>query len=530
MATILIGADRRQSAARHRPGTSSGLLKIFDTVLATALLFIFAGGPCSGESTEASPGARPQVAAPPESLKLDPFYKKFLSSEGLPIISSDKVPDAALVRADYLINHMLAGLVIGAEEGVTEIPEYSHMKPKAFWDERSRGFGGRIVSCGEENLLSYPVDRYDDESIFVHEFAHCIHGLGLRRIDKSFNDKLRQTYDKALSKGLWKNTYAASNPGEYWAEGVQSWFDANRQNNYNHNHVNTRKELEAYDPDLAQLIAETFRRTDDTDWRCKPLAQQPQVTSPPESLSCDPFYTKYVRVRGLPVLGSASVSDAALLDANYLIRKMFAYRHDILKAIIEADIRFVVIGVKEKVTDLPEYNDLKPGRRWNRLRRGPDYSPELPVISCSEENLLNHPGDRRSAESLLIRQFARALHRITGLRDVDEKSESKPKQQYELGLTRMDRRFDDKLKGLFENAAQKGLWKETLAAKNHNEYWAEGVQSWFDANRENGRDHNHVNTRRELEAYDPDLAALIAEVFRHTERVDWRYQPPDLRK
>jgi len=509
-----------------------------------ALLLGLGHSLCLGESAGANRTALPQVTAPPESIKLYPFYKKYVSCGGLPIISSEKVSDAALLKAHELIGKMLAArpdvlkemveadvrlVVIGANEGVTEIPEYSHMKPKAFWDERSRGFGGRIVSCGEENLLCYPVDRYDDESIFVHEFAHCIHGFGLRRIDKDFNSKLRELYDKAISKGLWKLTYAASNPGEYWAEGVQSWFDCNRQNNYNHNNINTREELKTYDPELAGLIAEAFRHTEETDWRYEPVAKQPQVTTPPESLECNPFYKKYVRVRGLPVLASEKVSDEALLEANYLIRQMFAYRHDILKAIIEADVRCVVIGENEKVTDIPEYGSLKRKKWWNNQRRSPGYNRRRPIISCTEENLLNRPGDRNADESILIRKFARAMHKITGLREVDKEFESRKKQQYELHVKRMDKEFDEKLAALFAKAQKNGLWEATLGGKDRNEYWAEGVQSWFDANREGGRQHNDVNTREELEAYDPGLAKLVAEVFRHSERVDWRYRPDGLR-
>jgi len=52
------------------------------------------------------------------------------------------------------------------------------------------------------------------------------------------------------------------------------------------------------------------------------------------------------------------------------------------------------------------------------------------------------------------------------------------------------------------------------------------VQSWFDNNRENDHDHNHVNTRTELEAYDPRLAALCREVFGDTEL---RYTKPATR-
>ena len=62
-----------------------------------------------------------------------------------------------------------------------------------------------------------------------------------------------------------------------------------------------------------------------------------------------------------------------------------------------------------------------------------------------------------------------------------------------------------------------GLWKGKYASVNHHEYFAEGVQSWFDNNRENDHDHNHVNTRAELLEYDPGLAALCREVFGDTE-------------
>jgi hypothetical protein len=62
-----------------------------------------------------------------------------------------------------------------------------------------------------------------------------------------------------------------------------------------------------------------------------------------------------------------------------------------------------------------------------------------------------------------------------------------------------------------------GLWKGKYASVNHHEYFAEGVQSWFDNNRENDHDHNHVNTRKELLEYDAGLAALCKEVFGETE-------------
>ncbi len=88
--------------------------------------------------------------------------------------------------------------------------------------------------------------------------------MGLRDVDKTFDGRLRAAYDQAIAGGLWKNTYAATNRMEYWAEGVQSWFDCNQVKNSQHNGENTREKLQKYDPRLADLLAEVFK---DNAWR-----------------------------------------------------------------------------------------------------------------------------------------------------------------------------------------------------------------------------------------------------------------------
>ncbi len=234
--------------------------------------------PAASEIQKFSPDKAP-ITHPPAALNTDPFYKKCLSVGGLPVLSSERVSDAALREAAYLIKHMVehkpailkamvkAGVrivVMHPNEMTTDIPEQRHMKPKKFWDLRARGLGGRITSCGAENLLNLPGDRYCTENILIHEFAHCMHGYGLRRIDRSFDKRLKAAYEKALDKGLWKGTYAATNRSEYWAEGVQSWFNTNRENDSLHNHVNTREEMKAYDPGLTALLKEVYG---DGPWR-----------------------------------------------------------------------------------------------------------------------------------------------------------------------------------------------------------------------------------------------------------------------
>ncbi len=210
-------------------------------------------------------------------FKLDAFYQKHLDAGGLPIVSSGKVRDEALREAAWILDQVLAGrddirqalakngvrlVVMAHDEYTTDVPEHAKLTPKDYWDRRARGLGpspeAPAVSCGEENLLCFPGDHYAKENILIHEFAHAIHQMGLNTVDPTFEPRLKQAFARALNLGKWKGFYAASNPAEYWAEGVQSWFGNNRENDPSHNHVNTRAELLEYDPELAALCREVF--------------------------------------------------------------------------------------------------------------------------------------------------------------------------------------------------------------------------------------------------------------------------------
>lgn len=254
------------------------------------LLFVvlsFAGG--AERISAENPATKITVGDPPAVLKLVPFYKKSADAEGIPVVSSEKVPDKALVAAAELVRNMLANrpdlrkaliagnvriAVMSKSEVTTDIPEHSKLKPKENWDQRARGLGGTpfipTTSCAEENLLGYQDDRYNGENILIHEFAHTIHEVGMKAFDKEFDGRLKKLYDKAMGKGLWKETYAATNHKEYWAEGVQSYFNSNLQADPPdgiHNHVRTREQLQKYDPELAELIDQVFAKNP---WRWLP--------------------------------------------------------------------------------------------------------------------------------------------------------------------------------------------------------------------------------------------------------------------
>ncbi len=232
-------------------------------------------------ATTAAAGDLPlRVTEVPAALKLDPFYQKHVSANGYPVVGSAKVSDYAMLEAAYLVNMMLAKrpdvreamirsgsrlVVMAHDEFTTNVPEHRHLKPKDHWDRRARGLGGSktdpVCSCAEENLLGFTGDPYHAECILIHEFAHNMHLRGLVNVDPTFDDRLRTAYKKAMAKGLWKDKYAAMNHHEYFAEGVQSWFDNNRPPDHDHNHVDTRAELKAYDPALAAFCEEVFGET-----------------------------------------------------------------------------------------------------------------------------------------------------------------------------------------------------------------------------------------------------------------------------
>lgn len=496
------------------------------------------------------PTRTPAVTPPPESFfekvrerdrhAAREFYKKHVEVGGMPVVAAAEVADLALVRAYNIATGVLAGradllramvdsgmylVIIGKDQVYTDLPENRNAPNPDYLNERVRGTGGLPTSFGEENLLSLPLDRYDDESIAVHEFCHTIDGA-LGRIDPTWKDRKTATYRHAIDKGLYKDTYCGSNEGEYWAEIAQAYFDCNRVNNYNHGPVGRREQLKVYDPEGYELVRSTFKLAPDRDWRYRWLQALPNVQAPPAKFNVDPYYTKFTWAREFTVLGRGA-SDAAMLKANDTIRKMFAYRQDILKALIADRARLVVLGPGEKLSDLPEYKKLR-GEHPDHTARLLDYSPEMKLMAVGQENVLSDLGsDPYATGCQVIRVFAKAIYRVTGTRPVDPNWEKrKDVQQYELRVQRMDVRFDKRLATLHAAAMKRGQWKGTAAVHGRVDYWAEGVTAYFDATGQGTPPNDAarpITTRESLKRYDPGLFELVDETMGYRGKVDWRY-------
>jgi hypothetical protein len=471
------------------------------------------------------------------------FYKKHLDLNGVSVASAGEVSDAALERTYYIVSHMLAGrldilhamasngtrlIIIGKDQLYSDMPEYRHIENPAYFNERVRGTGGfRVTSFGEENLLNLLLDRYDDESISVHEFCHTIDDA-LASIDPTWHGRLRKTFRHALDKGLWKNAYAGSNPAEYWAEICQAYFDCSRINNWNHAAIASREQFKMYDPEGYALVKTAFNFTPENDWRYVPYQLQPSIIAPPAKFGIDPYYTKFTWAREFTVVGSAKASDQALLKANDTIRKMFAYRHDILKALIAAGVKLVVLGNDEALTELPDYKNAPDQTNWDNTVRLHEYTAASKTLVVPEQNLLGTVDDPFQGKSMVIREMASAIYHVTGLRPEDPNWDHRDRdvQQYEMRVKRMDERFDHRLQENYTNAMAKGMWKGTPAVHDRVEYWAEGVLAYFDAagagDPPNDQPHPII-TREQLRSYDPALCALVEETMAYNGHQDWRY-------
>ena len=244
------------------------------------LLGVLAGGAAdtsSAKPAESGVAARPLITPiePPESG----FYAKRLDYEGIVIKAPTNVVDEALFAARDRLAMMLGCLpsvrarlreagaelhIIGRDQVTTDLPEWRHDKGKPLAeyhgltrDERTRGMGGLMTSCGEENLLKLERDRYRGRDICVHEFAHNILGHGVPR---AVRDKVREQHRRSLERGLWAGSYAASNEHEFFAE-LSMWYFGTRGDlgMKGAKPENGREGLKRYDPEAFALLDEFYR-------------------------------------------------------------------------------------------------------------------------------------------------------------------------------------------------------------------------------------------------------------------------------
>jgi hypothetical protein len=483
------------------------------------------------------------------------FYTQTVSAGGFPIVASAKVNPYALKEAAYLIDMMLAKrpdvrtamiksgarfCIIGHHEFTTDLPEFVRFgeKPhrdfpelsgKEYWDARARGTGGSqtdpFCTCAEENLLGYPGDPYAAECIPIHEFAHCIHLRGLENVDPTFDPRLKAAYDAAMQAGLWKGAYASVNYHEYFAEGVQSWFDDNRENDNEHNHVNTRAELLEYDPGLAAICREVFGET--IIKYTKPAtrltghlagydpAQAPTFVWPERLKKAKAAISAKVKARNAKAKAEGERELCELAGWSIRISKALQISHReateraliLLKAQLDEIVRVVpapaVVELKKVPIYLsPEYPGVRPkaeyhpGAGWLR-EHGRDPAMEKAVEITS---VLTFDASVKRMPMVVLHELAHAYQdRVLGFdhvaivaayeRAIAGGQYDRVERQDAEGHKHMDRAY---------------------ALTNPQEYFAESTEAFF------GRNDFFPYTRDQLKEHDPEMFALLEKVWNRT--------------
>jgi len=290
------------------------------------------------------------------------------------------------------------------------------------------------------------------------------------------------------------------------------------------------------------------------------------------------FFKKGTVTQDILIATSERVADLAHQEAAYLFDMVIkTLKPEIAQRIRDDKVLCILVAHDELTSDIPQFKSDKTGQElafYNWRQRGfLTQVDDRRVVFFAEEDVMEYKGGMQ-IESILIHEFGHVIQ-FAGF---DDSMEKRLTESYEAAKAkgiwndgRAAQRFrrikgdepvnlldalakafpkispallrscleggdilvngqavkvDAKVTGKDEVLIMFGGAKECYAIKNQAEYFAEGVQAWFDTNRTMDHDHNHIHTRSQLKKYDTGLADLCAEILGDTE---WRFVSPRLR-
>ena len=306
-------------------------------------------------------------------------------------------------------------------------------------------------------------------------------------------------------------------------------------------------------------------------YEVKPLSKE--VT---DEYKLDPeFFKKGTMVQEILIATSVKVTDYTHLEAAYLFDKMMAdLKPEIAQRIRDQKVLCILVAHDELTSDVPQFKSKKTGKGldfYNWRQRG--FLTKVDkryVVFFSEEDVMEYKGGMQ-IESILIHEFGHVIHgagfdeklkkrwtetfenakskglwkdgyaaqrfrRVEGDQPVvllDALVKAFPEQSPDLLRKCLDggdilvngKPTNSKVKVNGEDKVRIvfGGEKDCYASKNRAEYFAEGVQAWYNTNRTMDHDHNHIETRAQLKKYDPMLAKLCEDLLGNGQ---WRFVSP----
>ncbi len=290
------------------------------------------------------------------------------------------------------------------------------------------------------------------------------------------------------------------------------------------------------------------------------------------------FYKKCTMVQDILIATSDKVPDVTHREAAYLFDKVMSnINKDVARRIRGKKVLCVLVGHDELVSNVPQFPSDKKGKEldfYNWRNRGfLATKDDRPTVLFSEEDVMEYEGGMQ-IESILIHEFGHVIDGTGFDKELHERLDkvfknAKDKGIYNDGyaaqkfrrvtsetpvslLEALVKSFPDQSEEFLKKCLDGGDVlvnektvkadakvtkddkvlivfggpKQCYAAGNRAEYWAEGVQDWYDTNRTMDHDHNHIHTREQLKTYDPELAKLCEDVLGDT---PWRFVSPRVR-
>ena len=198
-------------------------------------------------------------------------YTQRREASGFTIVANAKVDPEALDEAAATVQHVFRNndledelvaegayvIVADEDQGVLDLPEF-----RCLDSARAQSFYSHV--CGVADRADYPVVTVNELdllgnrkgpcgglNILYHELGHLVQGWTLGPAD--YID-IRLFFQDAISAGKYKNSYASTNPNEYFAEATQAYFlSAERGSGRD------RDWLAEYDPQIYKLVDRLYR-------------------------------------------------------------------------------------------------------------------------------------------------------------------------------------------------------------------------------------------------------------------------------
>jgi hypothetical protein len=187
------------------------------------------------------------IIPPPKGVH--PFYKKYINADGVVIVSSENVPDPALLAArkfvlflsskrpdvhKAMLMHNPRISIMAINETASDLPEFGPRSDGEWGLGQMPGDPTTLVSV---KGICFPGNNDYFANALIHEFVHMIHNMGMLEAEPEVLNEIYEAYLNAIKKGQFIppkdeplegiTLFDAYGDDEYFTHAVNAWYDLN---------------------------------------------------------------------------------------------------------------------------------------------------------------------------------------------------------------------------------------------------------------------------------------------------------------